>query len=170
MQFPFFRHFFCLVLLVIFTGVHVRISSAHVDADSMPDSVAEVEYRIFLEFRPNDAMIRNKLGMVLYRRNKFEEAAREFLRVLKLDPDNFDALDSMGLVKAAQQQYDQAIGYHRAALALHADDVLINYHLGAALEKKGLFAEAVKAYRTALDRIEATPGGHCQHPENSFAE
>jgi tetratricopeptide (TPR) repeat protein len=144
--------FFSLVImLAVLPG---RISSAHVDADAMPDSVAEVEYRIFLEFRPNDVVVRNKLGMVLYRRDKLKDAAREFARVLKLAPDNFDALDAMGLVKVAQREYDQAIRYFRAALAVNADDLMVHYHLGIALEKKGRLSEAAASYQTALDRLE----------------
>jgi tetratricopeptide (TPR) repeat protein len=145
------------VLIAAMLAVPARDSLAHVDDDSMPDSVAEVEYRIFLEFNPRDITIINKLGMVLYRRNKLREAAREFTKALKIDPANFDALDAMGLVKTAQQEYDQAISYHQQAIAIKTDDVLVHYHLGIALEKKGLLREAAIAYRKALE-IQAAQG------------
>ena len=109
--------FSALVMIIILPGVN---TFAHVDSDSMPDSVAETEYRIYLEFKPNDIVILNKLGMVYYRLNKLPSAVREFSKVLKKDPNNYDALDGMGLVKAAQQDYDEAIRLHQKAIALNA--------------------------------------------------
>jgi tetratricopeptide (TPR) repeat protein len=143
-----------LCALVLFTALPGGITLAHVDSDSMPDSVAEVEYRIFLEFKPKDIEVLNKLGMVYYRLNKLPEAVREFSKVLKKDSDNYDALDGMGLVKAAQQNYDGAISYHQRAIAINADDMVGYYHLGSALEKKGLLNEAAKAYHLALAKFD----------------
>lgn len=140
------------VLFVLLAG---GVALAHVSSDDMPDSVAEVEYAIFLEFKPDDTVVRNKLGMVYYRLNKQEEAVREFGRVLRRDPKNYDALDGMGLVKAAQQDFAAAVSWHQQAIAVNADDMMGYYHLGSALEKKGALREALEAYRTALARFMA---------------
>lgn len=126
-------------------------AQAHVSADNMPDSVAETEYLIYLEFRPNDLAIRNKLGMVYYRLGKLDQAAGEFSAILRREPHNVDALDGMGLVKTALQQYDEAVGYHQRAIDLQGDDMMAHYHLGQALEKKGMLNEAAAAYHTALE-------------------
>lgn len=125
---------------------------AHVSADSMPDSVAEVEYSIYLEFKPNDLKVRNKLGMVYYRLGKIAEAEKQFSMILKKEPDNYDALDGMGLVKAAGENYDEAIQLHRRAMELNPDDMMVYYHLGHALEKKNILREAVEAYRISLEK------------------
>ena len=140
------------VLFVLLAG---GAALAHVSSDDMPDSVAEVEYAIFLEFKPDDPVVRNKLGMVYFRLNKLEEAVREFGRVLQRAPQNYDALDGMGLVQAARPDSTAAISYHRQALAVNADDMMGYYHLGSALEKKGAPREALEAYRTALARFTA---------------
>lgn len=144
--------FAVIVLFVLLAG---GPALAHVSSDDMPDSVAEVEYSIFLEFKPEDAVVRNKLGMVYYRLDKLEESVREFSRVLRSDPKNYDALDGMGLVKAAQQDFAAAISYHQQAIAINADDMMGYYHLGSALEKKGMLSEALEAYRTALAKFTA---------------
>lgn len=150
--------FLSIVLWVLLTA---RPSLAHIESGSMPDPVAEMEYRILLEFKPNDIPTINKFGMVLYRLNKLKEATKEFSKVLQLDPGNFNALDAMGLIKAKQNEYDAAIKYHKAAIAIKKDDVLVYYHLGKVLEKKGLWQEALQAYRTAL--------GNCQIPQLAVA-
>ena len=144
---------FFSVLVMVITCPSVN-TFAHVDSDSMPDSVAETEYRIYLEFKPNDIVVLNKLGMVYYRLNKLPNAVREFSKVLKKDPNNYDALDGMGLVKAAQQDYDEAIRLHQKAIVLNADDMVGYFHLGSALEKKGKLGEAAEAYRLALVKFD----------------
>lgn len=160
-----------LVLALLLLGLGSRVALAHVSADDMPDSVAEVEYAIFLEFQPNDKIVRNKLGMVYYRQGKLKEAVAEFNRVLKLDPKNYDALDGLGLVKAAQQDYDGAIGYHRQVIALNPDDMMGHYHLGRALEKKGMLAEAAAAYQSSLAKFTAQyPPGSDNKKAAQFGE
>ncbi len=150
----------CYFLVPLLFIVSSETAIAHVSADSMPDSVAEVEYSIYLEFKPNDLQIRNKLGMVFYRMNKLDEAYREFSLILKKEPDNYDALDGMGLVKAAQQQYDEALKLHQRALDLNPNDMMVYYHLGNVLEKKGRLQEAADAYHMALKKFaEQYPAG-----------
>ena len=117
-------------VLAFFGAASGNTAIAHVSADSMPDSVAEVEYRIYLEFKPNDVVVLNKLGMVYYRLNKLPDAVREFSKVLRHDPDNYDALDGMGLVRAAQQEYDEAVRLHKQAIAINSGDMMTYYHLG----------------------------------------
>lgn len=162
---------FCLVAALVLPLLAGRVALAHVSSDDMPDSVAEVEYAIFLEFQPNDKVVRNKLGMVYYRLNKLEEAVREFAHVLKLDPKDYDALDGMGLVKAAQQDYDAAISYHRQVIAINPDDMMGYFHLGSALEKKGLRREAAEAYHASQARFDAQyPPGSGNKKSAEFGE
>lgn len=159
---------FLMIFAVLVSGGNVH---AHVSADSMPDSVAEVEYSIYLEFKPQDLNVRNKLGMVYYRMNKLDEAAREFSLILKKKPDNYDALDGMGLVKAAQQEYDKAVELHQKAIALNPNDMMIYFHLGSALEKRDDFKEAAEAYRKALEKFnEKYPTGTDNKNATEFQE
>ena len=66
----------------------------------------------------------------------------------------------MGLVKAAKQEFDEAIQLHQKSIELNPKDMMVYYHLGSALEKKGRIQEAVEAYRTALKKFnELYPAG-----------
>jgi tetratricopeptide (TPR) repeat protein len=127
---------------------------AHIEKGYMPDAVAEMEYKILLEFEPDNIEIRNKLGMVLYQQDKLIEAAKEFNRVLKKDPDNFDAIDALGLIMAKKKQYNQAMALYQKAISLNPDDVLVYYHLGQSLEAANNFTAAADAYRKALEKNE----------------
>jgi tetratricopeptide (TPR) repeat protein len=146
--------------VIIFTSVllfSIITASAHIEQGNMPDSVAEMEYRILLEFEPDNLEVRNMLGMVLYRSGKFEEAETEFHYVLKRAPENIDAIDALGLVNVKHKNYQFAIDLFKKAIAINPDDMLVYYHLGQALELQGDITGAAEAYRLGLAREGSGP-------------
>jgi len=145
--------FFSVFLLLCSTDQ----SAAHIEKGSMPDSVAEMEYRILLEFEPDNLEIRNQLGMVLYRLGKLAEAEEEFHFVLKQAPENFDAFDALGLVNFKRTNYQIAVALFKKAIAINPADMLVYYHLGQALEQLDQVAEAAAAYRTGISLEAAGP-------------
>lgn len=123
---------------------------AHPETGFLPDAIAETEYRIVLDITPKDCATRNRLGIVLYRKNKLKEAAQQFAEVLKIIPADFDAHDGMGLVRSKEGNPTEAVSWFRKAIVLRHDDTLIHYNLGLAYEKLGRFIEAGNSYREAL--------------------
>ena len=119
--------------------------------DVMPDAVAEMEYRILLDFQPEKIEVRNKLAMVLYRKKKFKEAEEELRAVLAAEPANFNALDGLGLVMAQTGRPQEALEQHLAAIAANPKDVLVHYHLGQVYMALGNFPAADKALSQALE-------------------
>jgi len=142
-----------IVILLFCQGV----SFAHLGKVYIPDPIAEMEYRILLEFTPEDTAARNKLVMVLYRLGNFKEAENELDRVLEIDPANFDALDAYGLVKIKQENYAQALECFKAAIAINPADPLVYHHLGMAQEEMGLLTDAEDSYQTALQKEKEQP-------------
>lgn len=106
---------------------------AHIEKGHMPDSVAEMEYRILLEFKPGDNTTRSLLGMALLRQNKLSEAEKEFQLILKSEPKNFDALDSLGLILLKERRFPEALQYLQTAIAIRPNDIMIHLHLGQTL-------------------------------------
>ena len=125
---------------------------AHVAHDNMPDAIAEIEYRILLEYQPDNIEARNKLAMVLYRLDKLDEALVELQRVLELEPNNFNALDTLGLVSFKQGKTQQALEYLETAVRINSEDILVHYHLGMVQGKLGLLDAAETSLVTALIR------------------
>ena len=66
-----------ILRLVLFTAILLfscsNPATAHVEKGTMPDSVAEMEYLILLEFEPDNFEVRIQLGMVLFRSEKYKE-------------------------------------------------------------------------------------------------
>ena len=141
-----------VLLLCCFTP-----AAAHVEKGSMPDSVAEMEYRILLEFEPENLEVRNQLGMVLYRLGKLDEAEKEFYYVLEKMPENFDAIDALGLINMQRANFQLAIDLFKKAITINPDDMLAYFHLGQALERLGDSTGAAEIYRTGLSRERTAP-------------
>ncbi len=152
-----------LIITAFILVVHADNSLGHVEEENMPDSVAEMEYRILLELRPGDVDARYKLAMALFSQEKFIEAEKELKRILELDPKHFHGLEGLGLVKTKQKQYDPAIESFRAAITVNGNDAMVYYYLGIAQEEKGLFPEAELSYTTALQINSANPPDEHDH-------
>ena len=116
----------------------------------MPDSVAEMEYRILLEFKPDNLEVRNRLGMVLFRTERPHEAAQEFRSVLERDPANLDAAGALALVFLEQERAREAVALLRQVVAGKPAEILSYYHLGRGLEQLGREEEAAETYRAGL--------------------
>ncbi|MBU0675947.1 MAG: tetratricopeptide repeat protein [Proteobacteria bacterium] len=140
--------------LLILSTVHPV--SAHIEKGNMPDSVAEMEYRILLEFKPEDTKTRSLLGMALLRQNKLKEAEQEFRTILRQDPDNFNSLDALGIIKTRQKEYDEALSTLQAAITINPSDPMVFFHLGLVLEKVNNPPEAMVALQTALDNLKTS--------------
>lgn len=137
-----------LLLLILVTEAPV---SAHVEKGAMPDSVAEMEYRIVLEFTPQDTATRYLLGMALLRQNKLAEAEKELRRILESDPKNFDALAGLGLVLFKQKRGGAALPYLLNATKIRPNDIMVHLHLGLTLAAEGQTEAARQALTTGLE-------------------
>jgi tetratricopeptide (TPR) repeat protein len=169
---PTFRSMLFMLALFIISANDLQ---AHVAHDNMPDAIAEIEYRILLDFQPDNIETRNKLAMVLYRLDKLDEALVELQRVLELEPNNFDALDTLGLVSFKQGKTQQALEYLEAAVRINSADPLVHYHLGLVQEKLGLLDAAETSLIKALvmnieQKVQTGTGNETDLIEKALAE
>jgi len=107
---------------------------AHYEGELLPDSVAEMEYRMIISMAPKDTLTMNKLGMVYLRQGKFDKAKAQFLDIIKVDPKNFDALDSLGMTAEKSGDYKKAVEWYGKALSVKDDDGL-KRRMGAAAQR-----------------------------------
>ncbi len=141
-----------IYLLIPLLILSARPAEAHIGKGKIADPVAEIEYRMLLDFQPKKNDIRNKLGMVLYRMKKLEEAKKQFNTVLKNDPANFNATDALGLIMLKQQNAPAAATQFKKAKALNPADPLVYYHLGQAYMMLKELDKAQKALQTAIQK------------------
>ena len=139
-----------LGVILLFVLLLPETVLAHPESGFLPDAIAETEYKMIVEINPRDIATRNRLGIVLYRKNKLKEAENQFFEVLKIAPRDFDAHDGMGLVKIKARDFPEALMWVQKAIALSDTDTMVRYNLGLIYEMNGRYKEAETAYRQAL--------------------
>ncbi|MEW6585450.1 MAG: tetratricopeptide repeat protein [Nitrospirota bacterium] len=79
----------------------------------------------------------------------FEKAETLYKKILRIQPDNIDALHNLGILCYQRGDYDSAVRFVARVLQLNPDDVRANNNMGLALAGKGQHSEAVAFYRKA---------------------
>ena len=83
---------------------------------------------------------------------RFAEAERLYRAVLDAAPDQFDALQLLGLLQAQSGHRAEAERLLRRALAINADSADLHFNLGNVLNELGRIEEALTFYDAALAR------------------
>lgn len=143
---------FALLILLLTAGS----ASAHGGISKLPDSVQIMQYKMLLYMDSEDLATRNNLAMAYFRTNELEEATQQLEKVLKLDANNFDALDGMGIVLLRQKKGKEAVKFLERALALNEKDMMVYVHLSLAHQQLNQPDLAKKALETA-EKLAATP-------------
>ncbi len=89
------------------------------------------------------------LGVAFYRTGMLDEAAREFRRVVDLDPKAAEAHFHLGLVSLQRQEWHEALEVFQRVLTLGGDSPAVKYNVAFCLEQLGKFDEAETTYGEA---------------------
>lgn len=100
-------------------------------------SLAEHDLHTILSREPDNAEALNALGYTLANQStRYDEALSYIKRALKLRPDDYFVLDSMGWVQYRLGNYDAAVKYLKRAMNL-SNDTEVAAHLGEVLWSMG---------------------------------
>ena len=97
------------------------------------------------------------LGLAFYKTGMFDEAGREFRRVVDLRPQDQQAHFTLGLVALRQQRWADAVDGFRHAAEHAGGNAAILHNLAFALEQLGRLAEADAAFAAAAARATNDP-------------
>src|ERR1700689_581487 len=105
--------------------------------------------------KPKDVIAWNKFGAVSMRAAMFDQtyygkAEDAYGHVLKLEPDNLDALRGIGDIDYDKQHYDEAIAAYEHYLKKTADDPEVRTDLGTMYLYTGNADQAVVQYKKAI--------------------
>ena len=93
---------------------------------------------------PDDARIRNFLGIVLVRLGKNGEAASEYREAVRLDPQMADAYRNLGFLEWNEHRLEPAREALDRAVELSPNDTFAHYYLGRVLLDQQLYAQAIR--------------------------
>ncbi len=113
------------------------------------------EIRSKAEANPKDVVAWNKLGDAAFRASQIDksysrEAIEAYGHVLKLDPENLDALRGVGNVNYDRGTYDQAIAAYEHYLKRKPDDAEVRVDLGTMYLYTHNADQAVIQYKKVL--------------------
>ncbi|MCB1870957.1 MAG: tetratricopeptide repeat protein [Gammaproteobacteria bacterium] len=96
---------------------------------------------------PNDVGLNSALARILVELNEYEKGYRQFLKVLRLAPDDSDTIYSLGVLAVQLKQYADARGYFNRLLTAgsHVDDA--TYYMGRIEEQNGNSEGAIDWYK-----------------------
>jgi tetratricopeptide (TPR) repeat protein len=122
------------------------------EADLASDAIwSEFVTRRALEFDPDNPDVVAKLGRLLRRLGRSQEALPLLQRYSQMVPSDYQGVGQIGSCLSDLGRFEEAEPYLRRALA-SLDDGTSHYNLGAMLAATGRFDEAIAEYRRALER------------------
>ncbi len=145
-----------LLLTLLILLLSAGSAAAHGGISKLPDSVQIMQYKMLLYMDANDPETKNKLAMAYFRTDELNKAVEQLEAVLKKDPNNFDALDGMGIVLMKQKKRADALHYLERALAVNDKDMLLHVHLSLAHKQLNQPDLAQKAMESAK-KMASTP-------------
>jgi tetratricopeptide (TPR) repeat protein len=105
------------------------------------------------------AITYNKTGLSLMKAGKYEAAAKQFMKVLDINPNDDVAHDNLGSALRGMGKTKEAIEEFEKAKSINPENETTHNNLGTAFYDQGRFADAAVEFNEAL-RI---------NPKNDFA-
>lgn len=94
-----------------------------------------------------------KLGEKYYKLSKFNDAKKEFLEVLKINPMHFSGMLYLGLTEAQLKEYENAIYYFTKVIeAKQVNNGYLEYNRGIAYYQLGKREKALSDFNVSLSR------------------
>ena len=119
--------------------------------------LAEKAFRQVVDADPNNAEALNYLGYMFADQNiRLQEAQDLIKRALRLEPNNYAFLDSMGWVYYRLNRLDEAEQQLTRSLELSSKDPTIHDHLGDVYFKQGKIKDAIAQWQSSLKEFSAS--------------
>jgi len=142
------RYQFQVLLLLAAAAIAICIPVTRVQIGYWKNSEILFEYASVVI--KNNWVAHGRLGLVLSKEGRLDDAIREYREALRLKPDDADTHYDLGNALCRKQLWDEAISQYREDLKLNPDDAGGHNNLGVALFHKGNLNEAVSEFQETL--------------------
>jgi TolB-like protein len=128
---------------------HLSLAMLHFQYD-WDWAVAEEGFRTAIRLNPNAATSHHRYAMYLATMNRMSDARVQMERARILDPLSPIIATATGRLLHFQRKYDEAIEWHRRALAIDPEFIEARFNLGMIYEQKLMFQEAISEFRKVI--------------------
>lgn len=91
------------------------------------------------------------LGMAFYRTQMYDEALREYRRIIEIKPDYYEARFYLGLIHFRKKEYAESATEFLESIAIEPKKAAAYNNLGLSLEIMGEVEDAARQYRKAIE-------------------
>lgn len=91
-----------------------------------------------------------KEAMELHRKGAWSDAKELYERILEAQPDNYDALQLLGVLASETKNFEASVALIGKAIAVNPGQANVHSNLGFALKALGRYAESVNSYLNAI--------------------
>jgi len=99
---------------------------------------------------PTDWKLHLQKALKHHRNGEWSQAKELYERILEAQPDNYDALQLLGVLASETKNYEASVALIAKAIAINPGHATVHSNLGFALKALGRFAESVQSYLNAL--------------------
>ena len=89
-------------------------------------------------------------ALEVHRKGAWSEAKLLYEGILETQPDNFDALQLLGVLASQTKNYEASVALIAKAIAINPSQATVHSNLGFALKSLGRYAESVDSYLNAI--------------------
>jgi tetratricopeptide (TPR) repeat protein len=126
------------------SNLHYNLAYTYGKLGRQKDSIAEYE-----KISPLNKEVLTILGQYYLKEKKFDQAVKYYKKIVDLEPKKAASYAGLGYVYFVRADWNKTIENYLIALKYDKEDDEVYSNLGEAYEKKGLYAEALKAYTNA---------------------
>jgi Flp pilus assembly protein TadD len=113
-------------------------------------------YREAIAASPNDASLRNRLGICYQRKGDAKAARAAYKKAIDLRNGYAEAWNNLGTLDHSRGKYKQAISAYSKAIQTNPQDAVFHKNLGAAWLARGDVERALEAWNEAIRLDSAT--------------
>jgi len=129
---------------------HPKVLKANIAFRKNQSDMGIVLLREALRDDPDSHILHRDLAMRLWSTGKIDQALVHCQRLIELRPDDFEALEYVGMLYSTVGRYDEARACLEKAISLNPQQPTVYLNLGNAFAKEKRWPEAIEAYEKAI--------------------
>lgn len=91
-----------------------------------------------------------KSGIAFYHLGLYDDSLVQLMKVSRTEPDNYLALQHIGLIHEQKEDYEKALSCYKRSLEIKEDVSATHFFIGNAHQKLGNYDKAIEEYKNAI--------------------